>query len=119
MLGSWGEQMIKSFVKEAVDEALKLDGILGRLETEKKVVIMHYAPIRQTVMGEPAEIFPFLGSTHFEEPLNRRKVNVAFHGHAHKGTFEGKTSQGIPIFNVSETIVKEKFPDKGYFLYEV
>ena len=96
-LGPWGEKVIKDFVNEAVQEALKLESALQRLkELEHRVVMMHYAPIRETVEGESQEIFAFLGSSRLEEPLTRLGATVVFHGHAHRGAPEGKTSTGIP-----------------------
>ena len=56
--------------------------------------------------GEPREIFPFLGSSRLEEPLNRYQVTMAFHGHAHRGAAEGRTSTGIPVFNVALPLMR-------------
>src|SRR6478672_7722790 len=119
-LGAWGEPIIKEFVHEAVNEALKLEAALSRLHTEHRIAILHYAPIRETVEGEPLEIFPFLGSSRLEEPLSRFDVLAVFHGHAHKGSPEGKTSKGIPVFNVSLPVLKKAYPDRPTFrLFEV
>ena len=123
MLGMFGEPMIKSFVQEAVDEALKLDGALARLDAEneniKKVVLLHYAPIKATVVGEPEQIFPFLGSSRLADPLNRRDVVAAFHGHAHIGTLKGETSRGVKVFNVSKPILVKEGYEQPYFILEV
>lgn len=105
MLSAWGEPIIKSFVQEAVDQALKLEQALARLHTEHRVVLLHYAPIAETVAGEPLEIFPFLGSSRLEGPLNRFNVTVAFHGHAHNGAAEGRTMMGVPVFNVAAPVL--------------
>src|SRR5262249_60170431 len=59
-LGPWGERVIKAFVQEAVDEALKLEAALARLRTQHRVALLHYSPIRGTVEGEPPEIYPYL-----------------------------------------------------------
>jgi Icc-related predicted phosphoesterase len=88
-LGPWGERAIKSFVQEAIDESLKLEAALARLRTHRRVAVLHYSPVRATVEGEPPEIFPYLGSSRLEEPINRYRVNAVFHGHAHRGTAEG------------------------------
>lgn len=101
MLNAWGEPLIKQFVKEAIDHAVRLEQALTKLGTEKKIAVLHYAPIRATVEGENPEIFPFLGSTRLEEPINRFRVNAVFHGHAHQGALEGATSSGVPVYNVS------------------
>ena len=114
-LGPWGEKIIKDFVHEAVQEALKLESALARLKSDHRIVLMHYAPIRATVEGEPPEIFPFLGSSRLEDPLTRFDVTAVFHGHAHKGRPEGTTISGIPVFNVCHTVLKTNYPDKPPF----
>ena len=91
-LGPWGEPIIKQFVHEAVNETLKLESALARLRTEKKIVLLHYAPIEGTVEGEPREIYPYLGCSRLEEPLGRYGVSAVIHGHAHNGALEGRTS---------------------------
>lgn len=112
-LGAWGESVIKAFVHEAINEALKLEAALARLRTPHRVAIIHYAPIRETVEGEPLEIYPFLGSSRLEEPLSRFDVTAVFHGHAHKGSLEARTAHGIPVYNVSLPLLKEQLPDRS------
>ena len=111
-LGYWGEPGIKSFVQEAIDEALKLETALARLRSEHRVVVMHYSPIVATVAGEPPEIFPFLGCSRLEEPLMRYPADVVFHGHAHGGAPEGRTSSGIPVYNVSHALLQRALRDQ-------
>lgn len=105
MLNAWGEPVIKSFVQEAVDHAMRLEQALARLHTPRRIVLLHYAPIRETVDGEPLEIFPFLGSSRLEGPLNRFEVTAAFHGHAHCGAPQGKTMTNVPVYNVSMQVL--------------
>jgi Icc-related predicted phosphoesterase len=114
-LGPWGEEIIKSFVREAVNEALKLESALARLRTEQKIAVLHYSPIQATVEREPVEIFPFLGSSRLEDPLMRYPVQYVLHGHAHHGTPEGKTANGIPVYNVAMPLMLEMFPDQPPF----
>ena len=119
-LGAWGEPIIKQFVHEALQEVLKLESALARLKTMHRVALIHYAPVRDTVEGEPLEIYPFLGSSRFEEPLTRYSVSVVFHGHAHRGSPEGRTSSGIPVFNVCLPLLRTLYPDRPPFrLFEV
>jgi Icc-related predicted phosphoesterase len=119
-LGAWGEPIIKAFVHEAVSEALKLESALAKLRTDRRVALVHYAPISDTVEGEPLEIYPFLGSSRLEEPLTRFKVDAVFHGHAHKGALQGRTSSGIPVYNVSLPLLQERFPERQpYYLLEL
>src|SRR5919199_2834151 len=119
-LGAWGEPIIKQFVHEALQEVLKLESALARLKTEQRIAVIHYAPVRATVEGEPLEIYPFLGSSRLEEPLTRYAVTAVFHGHAHRGSPEGRTSSGIPVFNVCLPLLKARYPDRPpYRLFEV
>ena len=119
-LEPWGEKIIKAFVQEALDETLKLESALARLRMKQRVVLLHYAPIQATVEGEPPEIFPFLGSSRLEDPINRYGCNVVFHGHAHRGAPEGKTQKGIPVFNVSLSLMRKNFPEQPpYRLFEI
>jgi Icc-related predicted phosphoesterase len=114
-LGPWGEPSIKAFVQEALSEALKLESALARLQTTHKIAVLHYAPIRETVEGEPVEIHPWLGSSRLEEPLTRFEVSAAVHGHAHKGAPEGHTSTGIPVYNVALQVLRDSYPDRPHF----
>ena len=111
MLSMFGEGAMKAFVQEAVDEALRLDRALARLDQEnesiKKIAVLHYSPIKETVIGEPEAIFPFLGSSRLAEPLSRRQVVAAFHGHAHIGTLEGQTNAGVKVYNVAKPILQK------------
>jgi Icc-related predicted phosphoesterase len=111
VLGPWGEEAVKRFVNEAVNEALKLETALARLRTPSKVAILHYAPIADTVAGEPREIYPYLGCSRLEEPLARYAVTAVFHGHAHHGTAEGKTLGGTPVYNVSLPLLLAADPE--------
>lgn len=114
-LGPWGEGAIKLFVREALDEALKLETALAKLRTQRRVVLLHYAPIVGTVEGEPLEIYPYLGSSRLEEPLSRYPVDVVFHGHAHHGTPEGRTMGNVPVYNVSISLLQRVFPGSPPF----
>jgi Icc-related predicted phosphoesterase len=111
-LQPWGEDIIKRFVHEAVDEALKLESALAKLPTPHRVAVLHYAPVESTVKGEPPELLPFLGSSRLEEPLTRYPVSVIFHGHAHGGSPEGRTRTDVPVFNVALPLLQRVYPDR-------
>jgi Icc-related predicted phosphoesterase len=111
-LQPWGEAAIKQFVHEAVNEALKLESALAKLHTPQRIALLHYSPIQATVQGEAPELFPFLGSSRLEEPLNRYEVTAVFHGHAHQGSPEGHTTAGIPVYNVAMSLLQKAFPDR-------
>jgi Icc-related predicted phosphoesterase len=118
-LGPWGEEIIKKFVHEAIDEALKLESALARLRSEHLVALLHYAPIQATVEGEPLEIYPFLGCSRLEEPITRYPISAVVHGHAHHGAPEGRTRTNVPVYNVSWSLMREHFPDRPFRLIEV
>lgn len=104
----FGEGGIKNFVEIAEREAIKLDYGLEQLKTRTKVAITHYAPIKETVVGEPEPIFPFLGSSRLQRALDKHKPALALHGHAHHGSFAGETKAGVRVHNVALSILKEK-----------
>jgi Icc-related predicted phosphoesterase len=118
-LGPWGEPVVKQFVHEAVNEALKLEAALARLRTPQILALLHYSPVQQTVEGEPPEIYPFVGSSRLEEPLNRYPVTLVLHGHAHRGQLEGATAGGTPVYNVSLPLLVRACPDRPFRLFEL
>ncbi len=119
-LGAWGEPAIKLFVQEALNEAMKLESALAKLRTPRRIALLHYSPIAGTVQGEPVEIFPFLGSSRLEEPLLRYPVDAVFHGHAHRGTLEARTINGVPVFNVAKPLLLRARPEMPAFrMFEV
>jgi Icc-related predicted phosphoesterase len=118
-LQPWGEEVMKRLVHEALAEALKLESALARLRTAVRVAVLHYSPIRETVEGEPPEIFPFLGSSRLEEPLVRYSVTVAVHGHAHHGRLEGRTRSGAPVYNVCLALLRATSPTEPFRLIDL
>ena len=105
-LQAFGEPAVKAFVQEAVNEALKLEAALAQLDTPKKVVLVHYAPIAATTEGELPEIRPFLGTTRLAACCDSFGALAVFHGHAHHGAPEGRTPSGIPVYNVAMPVLK-------------
>lgn len=118
MLSAWGEPLIKAFVQESVDHALRLEKALTNLTTEKKVVVLHYSPTRSTVKGENPEVYPFLGSSHLEAAIDHFGASVVFHGHAHNGEPAGKTAGKVPVFNVALPVLL-RAGKEPFLLYEV
>jgi Icc-related predicted phosphoesterase len=106
MLGSFGEPAIKAMVAESVEETMRLENALRQVRSERAMVVLHYAPIPETVAGEPQEIYPFLGSSRLAETIDRFPVKAVVHGHAHRGTYEGRTPGGAPVYNVASHIAK-------------
>lgn len=123
MLSMFGEEGMKNFVQEALNEALHLDRALARLDQDheniKKIALLHYSPIKETVQGEPEVLFPFLGCSRLAEPLSRRNVVAAFHGHAHVGQLEGHAANGVKVFNVARPVLQKAGYSLPFFLFEV
>jgi Icc-related predicted phosphoesterase len=119
VLTAFGEPEIKAFVKASIDEALKLERAMSQLRTPKRVVVLHYAPIVATVMGETPEIFPYLGSSRLAEVVDRHGADLIVHGHAHHGTMDGKTTAGIPVHNVAITLLQSQDPKAAYRVFDI
>ncbi len=119
VLTAFGEPEVKAFVQAAIDETLKLERALSLLRTPKRVVVVHYAPVIDTVRGEPAEIFPYLGSSRLAEVVDRHQANLVLHGHAHHGAADGKTTGGVPVHNVALPLIQAADPGKVYRLFDV
>jgi Icc-related predicted phosphoesterase len=117
-LSAFGEKVFKQLVQEAIDEALKLETALQRLNTKIRVAVLHYSPIRETLVGEPEEIFPYLGSSRLLPPIETYTPDAVFHGHAHVGALEAATPAGIPVFNCAYPVLM-KHTGKPYRVWTV
>jgi Icc-related predicted phosphoesterase len=118
-LAPFGEPEIKAFVDIANNEARKLENGLRSLRTEKAVAVLHYSPVVDTLVGEPIEIFQYLGSQRLADAIDRfDNISFVVHGHAHLGTFEGKTMRGTPVYNVAQFVLRSTF-GKPYAILEV
>src|SRR5215470_9762162 len=119
VLTAFGEPEVKAFVQTAINETLKLERALSMLLTEKRIVVTHYAPVVDTVKGEPEQIFPYLGSGRLAEVIDRHQAVLAVHGHAHHGALEGKTTGGVPVYNVALPLLMARTPSAPYRLFDV
>jgi Icc-related predicted phosphoesterase len=119
VLTAFGEREIKAFVQASVDETMKLERALSMLRTPKIVIVTHYAPIAETVNGEPMEIWPYLGSSRLSEVIDRHGAVLALHGHAHHGKPDGKTTGGIPVHNVALSLLLQHNGGKPYRIFDI
>ena len=117
MLSAFGESSIKNLVAESLNEAMRLENAMRTVRSQRAVVVLHYAPIVETVEGEPLEIYAFLGSSRLAETIDRFTVSAVVHGHAHRGRYEGRTPGGAPVYNVAIQI--EKPSGRPYALLKV
>ena len=118
-LTAFGESGVKVFVQGAIDEALKLERAMSQLRTSKRVVVVHYAPIADTIQGEAPEIYPYLGSSRLAEVIDRHGADMVLHGHAHHGSPDGKTTAGIPVYNVALPILQSQQPPAAFRIFEI
>lgn len=119
MLSSFGESSIKTFVQAAVEDANLIENSIRTLRTERSVVLLHYSPVVDTVVGEPPEIHAFLGSSRLAETIDRYdNISLVVHGHAHRGQPEGRTNKGTPVYNVALPVLRT-LGDTPYRVFEV
>jgi len=119
MLTAFGEREIKQFVQASIDEALKLERAMALLRTDKRVVVLHYSPVVDTVEGEVREIFPFMGTSRLGEVVDRMGANLVVHGHAHHGKMDGRTPGGIPVHNVAISRLQAQKPSAVYRVFDM
>lgn len=118
-LTAFGEPEVKAFVQGAIDEALKLERAMSQLRTAKRVVVLHYAPIGDTIRGEALEIYPYLGSSRLAEVIDRHGADIVFHGHAHHGSPDGKTTAGVPVHNVALAVLQDRNPPSVFRIFDI
>lgn len=119
MLTAFGEREIKQFVQASIDEALKLERAMSQLRTSKRMVVLHYSPIAETVQGEAPEIFPFMGTSRLAEVVDRHGADLVVHGHAHHGKIEGRTTAGVPVHNVAISLLQAQKPPSLYKIFDL
>src|ERR1700730_8545844 len=119
VLTAFGEREVKDFVRASIDEALKLERGMSQLRANKRVVVLHYSPIAETVQGEAPEIFPFMGTSRLAEVVDRHGADLVVHGHAHHGKTEGHTTSGVPVHNVAISLLQAQQPSLVYKIFDV
>jgi Icc-related predicted phosphoesterase len=114
-ISAFGEPATKRFVEEAVRETLKLEIALRELRTPIKIAVTHYAPIEDTCDGEPREIFAFLGTSRLASPIDAFGATMCVHGHCHRGSLEGRTRGGVPVYNVAFALLQSEMGPDAYY----
>lgn len=114
----FGERMIKEFVHEGIEESLRLGKGLAQLSAKRKIAVLHYSPVEETLTGESRDIYPFLGTSWLADALDRYGANLAIHSHAHNGSPEGRTRQNIPVYNVSRFVLM-RVSQRPYRIFEL
>ena len=105
----FGEPEMKAFMRHSKTHARTLENAVKEMETDYKIVLLHYSPTAQTLVGEKKEIYPFLGCYYLAEAIDYGKADIAFHGHAHGGVEKGETPGGVPVRNVAQPVIRHAF----------
>lgn len=105
----FGELEMKSFIRHTKDKARRLLHCLKALESDVRVALTHYAPTKDTLLGEKLEIYPFLGSHLLGEAVDEGRCDLALHGHAHHGSERGITPGGVPVRNVAKPLIRSAY----------
>lgn len=108
-VSNFGEPSVRALYAEAGAEVDALVEGLEAIETcPLRIVLMHYAPTSETLVGEPEGIWTFLGTDRLAAPIVEHEPDLVLHGHAHAGTFEGRVGE-VPVFNVSVPVMRRDF----------
>jgi Icc-related predicted phosphoesterase len=114
-ISEFGEPLVKDFARCAMAMAAQLEAALREIaDSDHRVALLHYSPIRETLRGEHPEIYPALGSYLFGEAVDRAGADLVLHGHAHLGTERGLTPGGIRVRNVAQPVI-----DHAYRLFDL
>ncbi len=101
----FGEREMKAFVGHTRAIARRLGVALEALDADVRIVLLHFSPVPETLVGERLEIYPFLGSYLLADAIDRSGADLVVHGHAHAGSEKGTTPGGVPVRNVSQPVI--------------
>src|SRR5919106_5613019 len=108
-LPDFGERLLREVYAETTEEARAIGRGLRRIsQCALRIVLLHYAPIADTIEGESAGIHAFLGSSRLGNPIQEYPPDIVLHGHAHAGTFEGRLGD-VPVYNVAVHVTGRDF----------
>ena len=106
---NFGEREMKDFVGTTEVIARRLHDALLSVRVDALVALTHYAPVPDTLVGEPLEIYPFLGCYQLGRAIDAAPTALALHGHAHHGSERGRTPGGVPVRNVAHPVIKQAY----------
>jgi Icc-related predicted phosphoesterase len=106
----FGEPEMKTFTRHGRELAQRFGATLAALDCDVRISLTHYSPVPETLLGEPLEIYPFLGSYRLAQAIDAAPaVGLAVHGHAHAGSERGTTPGGVPVRNVAHPVIKQAY----------
>lgn len=109
-VSEFGEPEVKAFARHGIDAAASVEKALSGLEgADARIALLHYSPVRDTLHGEPPEIYPFLGSYLLAEAVDAAGADLVVHGHAHRGSERGVTPGGVRVRNVAVPVIRTAY----------
>jgi Icc-related predicted phosphoesterase len=108
-LPDFGEPLLRRVYAETSAEAEAIArGLQAIVHCDVRIVLLHYAPVVDTLEGEPLGIQTYLGSERLATPIAEYGADLVLHGHAHAGSFEGTIGE-IPVYNVAVHVTGRNF----------
>jgi Icc-related predicted phosphoesterase len=108
-MANFGEPLVRACYAEVTQDVDALNRGLEQVAAAQiKIVLLHYAPISDTLVGEPPGIWAFLGSERMAAPIAHHRPDLVLHGHSHGGTFEGCIGD-VPVYNVAVHVIGKDF----------
>jgi Icc-related predicted phosphoesterase len=108
-LPDFGEPSLRAIYAETSDEVHALsEGLHEIALCPFRIALLHYAPVAETLEGEPREIWTFLGSDRLAAPILEHRPDLVLHGHAHAGRLQADID-GVPVYNVSVPVMGRDF----------
>jgi uncharacterized protein len=108
-LPDFGEPILRQVYRDTTAEVEAIEAGLDAIaDCDHRIVLLHYAPTTTTLEGEPRVIWAFLGTDRLAPPIGERRPDVVLHGHAHRGTFEGRIGE-VPVYNVAVEVMRRDF----------
>ena len=108
-IADFGEPALRQVYAETTSEVEALErGLEAIAGCHKTIVLLHYAPVQDTLVGEPETIWAFLGSGRLAGPIGAHRPDLVVHGHAHHGTAHGSIGE-VPVHNVAIQVTGQDF----------
>jgi Icc-related predicted phosphoesterase len=108
-LPDFGEPLLREVYAETSREVEAIDtGLRAVADCDVRVLLLHYSPTMDTLVGEPEDIWTFLGSHRLGAPVADHHPDLVLHGHAHAGSFAGHIG-AVPVFNVAVHVMNRDF----------
>ncbi len=108
-IADFGESLLRQLYRETGAEVQALElGLEAIAGCHRRIALLHYSPITETLVGEPERIWAFLGSGRLGPPIGAHRPDLVLHGHAHHGSPEGAIGE-VVVKNVAVHVIGADF----------